>query len=62
MIQLKNIHKAADRIFCDAFVEDCKTPVSLELDPEKEEFREVCLTVTSGARHISDRQNGSCSP
>ena len=43
MIQLKNIHKAADRIFCDAFVEDCKTPVSLELDPKTEEFREVRL-------------------
>ena len=43
MIQLKNIRKAADRILCDAFVEDCKIPVSLELDPEKEEFREVRL-------------------
>ena len=43
MIQLKNIRKSSNRIFCEAFLEDCATPVSLELDPEKEEFREVRL-------------------
>ena len=38
MIKLKNIVRNEDKIVCEAYIEDCSTPVNLCYDRKNKEF------------------------